>query len=79
MPTVLLLDGFRFFFYSREGAEPPHVHVAKGDAIGKIWLEPVLSIAYLVDFTPAERKQIWEIVQQQVETFKRRWYEYHGR
>ena len=40
MPTVLLKDGFRFFFYSDEGSEPAHIHVKKGDAEGKIWLEP---------------------------------------
>ncbi len=45
MPTVLLINGFRFFFYSNENNEPVHVHVTKGNADGKIWLEPVLNIA----------------------------------
>ena len=27
MPTVLREAGFRFLFYSREGIEPPHIHV----------------------------------------------------
>jgi Domain of unknown function (DUF4160) len=31
MPTLLRIEGFRFFFYSSEGQEPPHVHVEKGD------------------------------------------------
>jgi hypothetical protein len=26
MPTVLLLNGFRFFFYSNENNEPVHIH-----------------------------------------------------
>jgi hypothetical protein len=26
MPTVGRIGPFRFFFYSNEGAEPPHVH-----------------------------------------------------
>jgi len=38
VPTLLLVDGFRFYFFSNEGSEPPHVHVSKGDAIGKLWL-----------------------------------------
>jgi hypothetical protein len=25
MPTVLRVSGFRFFFYSLEGSEPPHM------------------------------------------------------
>ena len=44
MPTILLLEGFRFFFYSNENDEPAHIHVKKGDAEGKIWLEPDLEI-----------------------------------
>lgn len=27
MPTIFRIDGYRFFFYSGEGNEPPHVHV----------------------------------------------------
>jgi hypothetical protein len=39
MPTILLLNGFRFFFYSNENNEPIHVHIEKGSAEAKIWLE----------------------------------------
>ncbi len=35
MPTVLRIDGFRFFFYSDEGSEPPHIHAEKGDGVAK--------------------------------------------
>jgi hypothetical protein len=41
MPTVLRRDGFRFFFYSLEGSEPPHIHVERGDQVAKFWLAPV--------------------------------------
>ena len=41
MPTVLRISGFRFFFYSLEGAEPPHIHVEHGDSVAKFWLDPV--------------------------------------
>ncbi|HSU61934.1 MAG TPA: DUF4160 domain-containing protein [Bryobacteraceae bacterium] len=41
MPTVLRLDGFRFFFVSNERNEPAHVHVTKADGIAKFWLDPV--------------------------------------
>ena len=45
MPTVLFLNGFRFFFYSNENDEPAHIHVRKGNGEGKIWLEPSIQIA----------------------------------
>jgi len=35
MPTVLLLYGFRFFFFSNEGNEPPHIPIEKAEAIAK--------------------------------------------
>ena len=41
MPTVLRIEGYRFFFYSLEGSEPPHVHVGHGDKLAKFWLQPV--------------------------------------
>jgi len=41
MPTVLSVDGHRFFFFSREPNEPSHIHVEYGDKLAKYWLEPV--------------------------------------
>jgi len=41
MPTVLRIDGFRFFFYSADRGEPCHVHVERGSSIAKVWVEPV--------------------------------------
>ena len=41
MPTVLRSGPFRFFFYSNEGSEPPHVHVEAGAHVAKFWLAPV--------------------------------------
>ncbi|NBC29761.1 MAG: DUF4160 domain-containing protein [Spirochaetes bacterium] len=40
MPTVLFLKGWRFYFYSNKRDEPPHIHVSKADAEGKVWLDP---------------------------------------
>lgn len=31
MPTVMLLNGWRFFFYANENDEPPHIHCKEGD------------------------------------------------
>jgi hypothetical protein len=40
MPTILRIDGYRFFFYSSDRAEPVHIHVEKGGASAKFWLSP---------------------------------------
>src|SRR3546814_10806111 len=54
MPTVLRLDGYRFYFYSHEPNEPPHVHVDKGGATLKAWLDPV-TLARTGGFRPRDQ------------------------
>lgn len=55
MPTQLIIKGIRFFFYSLENDEPPHVHFEKGDAFGKAWLDPV-KVAYWTGFKISEKE-----------------------
>jgi hypothetical protein len=75
MPTILRQSGFRFFFYSNENTEPPHIHIEKGDASAKIWLDPIeFENAY--DFSAREIKQIQEIVTINQFTFIRAWNDY---
>jgi hypothetical protein len=38
VPTILRIGAFRFYFYSHEPNEPPHVHVDRGEATIKVWL-----------------------------------------
>ena len=41
MPTILRVGPHRFFFYSSDRNEPPHVHIERDDKLAKFWLEPV--------------------------------------
>ena len=79
MPTILRTNGFRFFFYSNENDEPAHVHVEKGDAEGKIWLEPTLAAAYFGGFSGAEQIDIMYIAASNLKNFLIKWYEYFGK
>lgn len=79
MPTLLLFNGLRFFFYSNENDEPIHVHVTKGDANGKIWLEPSIEIDYLIGFSNSDKKDILEAIQIHSEIFKKKWNEYFSK
>ncbi|HET9305930.1 MAG TPA: DUF4160 domain-containing protein [Candidatus Sulfotelmatobacter sp.] len=38
MPTVLRSGPYRFYFYSHEPNEPPHIHVDRDDLSAKFWL-----------------------------------------
>ena len=77
MPTLLVQDGFRFFFFSNEGFEPPHVHVEAGDGYAKFWLEPVeLAEAYRLKQQELRRARI--LVDQHQVLFRDKWREYFG-
>ncbi|ETI65373.1 hypothetical protein C100_02375 [Sphingobium sp. C100] len=57
MPAIFRLDGYRFYFYSHEPDEPPHVHIDKGGASIKVWLDPVAmagNTGFLADASPAD-------------------------
>ena len=42
MPTVLRAEGAKLYFTSREPNEPAHIHVDRGGASAKMWLDPVV-------------------------------------
>jgi len=77
MPTVLRHQGYRFYFFSHEPNEPPHVHVDKGGATAKFWLEPV-GLARSVGFPPREISRILEYVREHREQLLRDWHGYFG-
>ena len=72
MPTVLLTNGFQFF-YANEGNEPCHIHVKKGDGQRKVWLLPETETDYLYGFTAKETKDILAIVDENRFNFLNAW------
>jgi len=41
MPTIII-DGYKFRFYSSDIQEPPHVHVIRGDDVAKSGLRHLM-------------------------------------
>jgi hypothetical protein len=78
LPTLLRQDGLRFFFYSLEGQEPPHVHVERAEQVAKFWLEPV-ALASSSGFRSAELKRVRLLVIGHRLTFLKAWHEYFDR
>ncbi len=63
MPTILHEQGFRFSFYSADGAEPPHLHVRKGDGRAKWWIDPIRE-GWSRGFSKSERARIERIIKE---------------
>lgn len=61
-PTVFREDGFRFFFFSREG-ERPHVHVVSGDGEAKLRLVPEIELARNYRYSRKQLKEIESMVE----------------
>ena len=75
MPTVLQVNGFRFFFFSLEGNEPPHIHVEQAERYGKVWLTPI-ALAQSRGFRTSEISWILDLVDEHRELFLERWHEH---
>ena len=77
MPTVLRIGGFRFYFYSHEPNEPPHVHVDRTGSSAKFWIENV-SLARNIGFSARELGDIQRIVRERGEELLEAWHDFFG-
>jgi hypothetical protein len=77
VPTVLRVGGYRFYFYSHEPNEPPHVHVDRADASLKAWLKPV-SLARNLGFRAHELNVILNLVREHETALSEAWHGYFG-
>lgn len=77
MPTVLRIQGVRVYFWSHEPNEPPHVHLDKGGASAKVWLEPV-ALASNVGYAARDLGVILRLVREHQPEFLEAWHEFFG-
>ena len=75
MPIALRVGPYRFFFWSRENAEPPHVHVKRDKREVKFWLEPV-ELAQNWGFPRRELTTLTKLVQRHRDEILERWHEH---
>jgi hypothetical protein len=67
MPTILIYNGWRLFFFSNESNEPIHVHAEKADMECKFWLrndQMEIEEAFSFHLTPSARREIRKIIYQ---------------
>lgn len=75
MPTVLRVAGYRFYFWSRENREPPHVHIEQAERYAKFWLSPVL-LADARGFRSHELSELRQLVEEHATSFEEKWNEH---
>ncbi|MGA2260707.1 MAG: DUF4160 domain-containing protein [Acidobacteriota bacterium] len=75
MPTVLRSGAYRFFFYSADRHEPPHIHVEREDMSAKFWLDPV-RLQDSSGFGRSELHRLRHLVEENKALFLRQWNEY---
>lgn len=74
-PTALRTGPYRFFFFSSDKHEPPHIHVEREAKRAKYWLEPV-ELASNDGFGARELARIAAIVEEHREQLLRAWHEF---
>jgi len=72
MPTVLRLGPYRFYFYSHEPNEPPHIHVDRDNLSVKFWLEPV-QLARNIGFSPKDLRAIERMIVEHQQELQEKW------
>jgi hypothetical protein len=75
MPTILRSGPYRFFFYSSDRDEPPHVHVERDDNEATFWLQPV-KLERSGGFNRQELRKIEGVVDNNAGAMLRSWNEY---
>ncbi len=78
MPTVFRFGAYRFFFYSREGNEPAHIHIEAGDKTAKFWLKGAV-VAHSDGFSPREVRTLRSIIAEHENAFLEAWHEHFKR
>ena len=76
MPTILLIMGWRFYFYSNERNEPIHIHCQKGEKECKYWLDTEdfnLEPAYSYNMNNKDKRQVKRIIFEYFEFIEDEW------
>ena len=78
MPVALRVKGYRFFFFSLEGHEPPHIHIEQAERFAKFWLTPV-SLVKSRGFRSGELSEIQQLVEENRDILLEKWNEHFSR
>ncbi|MBI3344844.1 MAG: DUF4160 domain-containing protein [Gammaproteobacteria bacterium] len=75
MPNILRIGPYRFYFYSNEKGEPPHIHVQRERFLAKFWLSPI-ALASSKRFASHELRTVQKHIEENREKFLEAWNEH---
>ncbi len=79
MPTILLIAGWRIFFYSNENQEPIHVHAEKAEMEIKFYIDIdnfEIEEAFSFNITPQAKREIKKIIYEHFDYIVSEWNRY---
>lgn len=78
MPTVFIDGQYRFYFFSRE-EERRHIHDSSRDGEVKVWLEPEIEVAKVINLTTEQVNSILKVVKNHEEEINDSWNKHFGK
>ncbi len=78
MQTVFIDGQYRFYFFSRE-EERRHIHVSSSDGEVKVWLEPEIEVAKVINLTTEQVNSILKVVKNHEEEINDSWNKHFGK
>lgn len=78
VPTVFIEGRYRFYFFSREETRR-HIHVSSPDGELKVWMEPEIEIAKIVNMNSKEVGDILAMIRARKEEIDAEWTKHFGK
>ena len=75
MPTVAKIGSYRFYFYSSDANEPPHIHIKQERFTAKFWLNPI-RLQKSKGFSDHDLIKIQKLIEKNKKIFQEKWNEY---
>lgn len=73
MPTIFIENGFRFFLYSRDISEHPHVHIENADGEIKLWMDTFVVAKRYDNMRKADERFAIEIAKRRYQDIMNAW------
>jgi uncharacterized protein DUF4160 len=82
VPTILIMFGWRVFFYANERNEPIHVHCQKAECEAKYWVDVGnfdFIEAYSYNMSPRDKRTIRQILFNHFDYIVEQWDQFQGK